>query len=60
MAKIPTCEFCDRDAIGIQSPGSCGSPVCRDHADSSRLALKPGENQAYEYCDLERFDTADK
>ncbi len=60
MAKIPKCEFCDRDAIGIQSLGTCVSCVCRDHADSSLLALKPGEKQAYEYCYLERFDTADQ
>ena len=59
MPKKPKCEFCEKDAIGIQSLGSCVSSVCADHADSSLLALRPGEKQAYDYCYLERFDTAD-
>lgn len=59
MAKKPKCEFCEKEAIGIQSLGCCVSPVCQDHADSSLLALKPGEKQAYDYCYLERFTTDD-
>ncbi len=59
MAEKPTCERCGKIAIGFQSLGSCVSYVCIDHADSSLLALKPGEKQAYDYCYLERFDTTD-
>lgn len=59
MTEKPKCELCDKDAIGRQSLGCCVSYVCQDHADSSLLALKPGEKKAYEYCYLERFDTAD-
>jgi hypothetical protein len=58
MDKPPKCERCDKPAIGIQSFGYCVSYVCEDHADGLLLALKPGEKQAYEYCYLERFDTA--
>jgi hypothetical protein len=57
MAQKPKCEHCDKDAIGRQSLGFCVSYVCKDHADSALLALKPGEIQAYEYCYLERFPT---
>lgn len=59
MAERPKCERCEKEAIGLQSLGFCVAYVCRDHADSSLLALKPGEKQAYEYCYLERFDTTD-
>jgi hypothetical protein len=59
MAERPKCERCGKDAIGLQSLGFCVSYVCKDHADSALLALKPGEKQAYEYCYLERFDTPD-
>ncbi|OPX72950.1 MAG: hypothetical protein A4E38_00330 [Methanoregulaceae archaeon PtaB.Bin108] len=59
MDKKPRCEYCEKDAIGIQSLGTCVSLVCRDHADSHLLALKPGEKQAYDYCYFERFDTVD-
>lgn len=57
MMKKPKCEQCEKDAIGLQSLGCCVSYVCRDHADSHLLALKPGEKQAYDYCYFERFDT---
>jgi hypothetical protein len=59
MAEKPKCERCEKDAIGIQSFGYCIAYVCQDHADSLHLALKPSEKQAYDYCYLERFDTAD-
>jgi hypothetical protein len=59
MDKKPQCERCQKDAIGIQSFGYCVNYFCEDHADTLLLALKPGEKQAYEYCYLERFDTAD-
>lgn len=59
MDKKTRCEYCEKDAIGIQSLGTCVSCVCRDHADSHLLALKPGEKQAYDYCYFERFDTVD-
>ena len=57
MAQKHKCECCEKDAIGLQSFGYVVTYVCEDHADSSLLALKPGEKQAYEYCYLERFDT---
>lgn len=59
MPNKPMCEFCKKEAIGIQSLGSCVSCVCADHADAALLALKPGEKLAYDYCYLERFSTAD-
>jgi hypothetical protein len=59
MTEKMKCERCEKDAIGIQSFGYCVSCVCEDHADGLLLALRPGEKQAYEYCYLERFDTAD-
>jgi hypothetical protein len=34
--------------------------VCREHADSHVLALKPGEKQSVgESCFFERFETSD-
>lgn len=59
MAEKHTCEQCGREAIGLQSLGFCVSYVCEEHADSSLLALRPGEKKAYEYCYLERFATID-
>jgi hypothetical protein len=60
MAEKHKCEHCEKDAIGIQVYGYCITYVCKDHADTLLLALKPGEKQAYEYCYLERFDIADQ
>ena len=60
MAEKQKCEQCEKPAIGLQSFGYCVNYVCEDHADKLLLALKPGEKQAYEYCYLERFDTADR
>lgn len=57
MVEKPKCERCGKDAIGLQSLGSCVAYVCQEHADSALLALKPGEKQAYDYCYFERFDT---
>jgi hypothetical protein len=59
MAGKRPCEQCGKEAIGLQSLGFCVSYVCKDHADSSLLALRPGEKKAYEYCYLERVDTTD-
>lgn len=59
MTENHKCEQCGKDAIGLQSLGFCVSYVCKDHADSALLALKPGEKRAYEYCYLERFDEPD-
>jgi hypothetical protein len=59
MVEKPKCEYCGKDAIGIQGLGCCVAYVCRDHADNLLLALKPGEKQAYEECYFERFDTTD-
>ncbi len=59
MAERKRCEYCEKDAIGVQSFGYCVAYVCRDHADGLLLALKPGEKQSYDECYLERFDTAE-
>jgi hypothetical protein len=60
MAEKQKCERCGKDAIGFQSMEGGFEYVCLEHADSLLLALKPGEKQAYEYCYLERFDTANQ
>jgi hypothetical protein len=60
MAESQKCDLCEKEAIGIQSFGCCTSRVCRDHAGSLLLALKPGERQVYDQCYLERFETADR
>ncbi|PKG32544.1 hypothetical protein [Methanoregula sp.] len=59
MAEKHTCEQCGRVAIGLQSLGFCVSYVCKEHADSSLLALRSGEEKACDYCYLERFATTD-
>lgn len=60
MAERPKCEYCGREAIGIQSLGCCVASVCHEHADNLLLALKPGEKQSYGECYFERFATADQ
>jgi len=60
MAKKQKCEQCEKEAIGFQSFGCCCSYVCRDHADSLLLALKPGEKKAFGECYFERYDTDDR
>ena len=55
MAEIPPCERCGKDAIGLQSLEGGFEYVCRDHADSLLLALKPGEKKVYGVCVLERY-----
>ena len=57
MGKKQKCEYCEKDAIGIQSFGCCVATVCQEHADNLLLALKPGEKQTYGECYFERFDT---
>lgn len=59
MAEKQKCEHCEKEAIGFQSFGCCFAYVCRDHADSLLLHLKPGEKQSSGECYVERFDTAD-
>ncbi|OPY38286.1 MAG: hypothetical protein A4E35_00709 [Methanoregula sp. PtaU1.Bin051] len=49
------CEHCGNSAIGYQGFGCCAEYVCKDHADTMLLGLKPGEKViAAEYY-LERF-----
>ncbi|MDD1684174.1 MAG: hypothetical protein LUO98_10120 [Methanoregula sp.] len=60
MAGKPKCEHCEKEAIGFQSFGCCFAYVCKDHADSMLLALKPGEKQLSGECYFERYDTADR
>lgn len=55
MAEKPKCEHCEKEAIGYQSFGCCFAYVCKDHADSLLLALKPGEKQSSGECYFERF-----
>jgi len=55
MAEKPTCEHCGKDAIGFQSMEGGFEYVCKDHADSLLLALKPGEKKTYGVCYLERY-----
>ncbi|PKL58495.1 MAG: hypothetical protein CVV34_02000 [Methanomicrobiales archaeon HGW-Methanomicrobiales-5] len=57
MAEKHKCEYCGKDAIGVQGFGCAVACVCLDHADNLLLALKPGEKQAYAECYFERFDT---
>jgi hypothetical protein len=55
MAEKPKCERCGKDAIGFQSLEGAFEYVCKDHADSLLLALKPGEKKVYGVCVLERY-----
>lgn len=55
MAEKEKCEYCDNEAIGFQSLEGSFAWVCRDHADSLLLALKPGEKKVYGACYLERY-----
>ncbi|MGA2122275.1 MAG: hypothetical protein ABSG49_09570 [Methanoregula sp.] len=59
MAEKPKCALCGKDAIGFPSIGCCFAYVCRDHADSLLLALKPGEKQSSGECFFEQFGTTD-
>ncbi len=55
MAVKVKCEYCDKDAIGLQSLEGGFNYVCADHADTLLLALKPGEKKAFGVCYLERY-----
>ena len=55
MADTHTCDRCGKVAIGFQSMEGGFEYVCRDHADSLLLALKPGEKTTYGVCYLERY-----
>jgi len=56
MAEKKKCEYCDKEAIGFQSLEGSFAWVCRDHADSLLLELKPGEKKVYGVCVLERYE----
>ena len=55
MAEKTKCEYCEKDAIGLQSLEGDFAYVCQDHADSLLLALKPGEKKIYGVCVFERY-----
>lgn len=55
MAEKIKCEYCGKDAIGLQSLEGGFNYVCADHADSLLLALKPGEKKTFGVCYLERY-----
>jgi hypothetical protein len=55
MAEKQKCEYCEKEAIGLQSLEGGFAYVCQDHADSLLLALKPGEKKIYGVCVLERY-----
>ncbi|WP_167998857.1 hypothetical protein [Methanosphaerula palustris] len=56
MGEIEKCEYCGKDAIGLQSFEGSFAYVCEDHADGLLRALKPGEKKSYGVCYLERYD----
>ncbi len=45
MAENQKCEYCGKEAIGLQSLEGAFAYVCKDHADGLLLALKPGEKK---------------
>ena len=55
MTEKPKCDRCGRAAIGFQSMEGGFEYVCKEHADSLLLALKPGEKKTYGVCYLERY-----
>jgi hypothetical protein len=59
MAEKPKCEYCEKDAIGLQSLEGGFAYVCQDHADPLLLALKSGEKKYFGVCYLERYGTTD-
>lgn len=55
MTVRPKCDHCNKEAVGFQSLGCCFAYVCRDHADSNLLALRPGEKVSSGECYFERY-----
>lgn len=55
MVDVHKCDRCGKVAIGFQSMEGGFEYVCKDHADSLLLALKPGEKKTYGVCYLERY-----
>jgi hypothetical protein len=55
MVGKTRCEYCEKDAIGLQSLEGGFAYVCKDHADSALLALKPGEKKIFGVCVFERY-----
>ncbi len=56
MAKKQKCEYCEKEAIGLQSLEGDFAYVCKDHADGLLLALKPGEKKVFGVCVFERYE----
>lgn len=54
-SKKILCERCGNEAIGFQSLEGSFEYVCKEHADSSLLSLKPGEKKVYGVCVYERY-----
>ena len=59
MAEKPGCAHCEKEAIGVQSFGCRCTCVCRDHAYSLLLSLRPGEKYSSAECSFERFESVD-
>lgn len=59
MVEKKKCEYCEKEAIGLQSLEGSFAYVCPDHADSLLLALKPGEKKVFGVCVLERYPDTD-
>jgi hypothetical protein len=55
MAEKIKCEYCDKEAIGLQSLEGGFAHVCPDHAEGLLLALKPGEKKIFGACVFERY-----
>jgi hypothetical protein len=50
-----TCDVCDKEAIGMQILGCCGSTVCEEHAENQLREMKPGEKKEWGACYFYRF-----
>ncbi|EHQ36368.1 hypothetical protein [Methanoplanus limicola] len=49
------CEFCGKDAIGIQILGCCKQVVCEEHAEKILKEMKPGERKEWGACYYVRY-----
>ena len=56
MAEKQECEYCGKEAIGVQGLGCSVAYVCQDHVDILLLVFKPGKQVYGEYY-FELFDT---
>ena len=56
MVMKQICDFCGKEAIGIQSLECCYSTVCEEHAESQLCEMKPGEKKEWGVCYFYRFE----